>query len=413
VVEIDCQTRELISLMGPARRSVASASRRAAKKQGPSRQSALTESPLHKALLKVAGLTLVELNFEPDGVVVTPVRNGAPCGARRDVWKAPNSISWELFRTRSFTRPSSKATYICTALTQANGLKAVWQLWLWGYDAQERKATGFARRVEDSPPELSSEQSAVAEATRALLQGEFCLWFQPKIDVRSGRLSGYEALARWKRGEQILTPGRFAEAMNDSNFLKILGRFALDQAIAQAQAWLQAGHDFGHIAINVSPAEVADASECFAQRIIDTVAESDLDPSYIQIEMTEGVLLDDSCARVQNAFQKLKDAGLSIAFDDFGTGFASLSHLRQFQYDVLKIDSKFTTGIDEKEDARALLQAIISLARALGKTVVAEGIETPSQFETLKELGCDYAQGYFLGKPAPAAAGADLTLLCQ
>ena len=109
----------------------------------------------------------------------------------------------------------------------------------------------------------------------------------------------------------------------------------------------------------------------------------------------------------------MKDAGLSIAFDDFGTGFASLSHLRQFQYDVLKIDSKFTTGIDEKEDARALLQAIISLARALGKTVVAEGIETPSQFETLKELGCDYAQGYFLGKPAPAAAGADLTLLCQ
>jgi EAL domain-containing protein (putative c-di-GMP-specific phosphodiesterase class I) len=412
VVEIDCQTRELISLMGPSRRSVAPASRRAAKKQGPSRQSTLTESPLHKALLRVAGLTLVELDFEPDGVVVTPVRDGATCGPRRDVWKAPNSISWELFRTRSFTRPSSKATYICTALTQANGVKAVWQLWLWGYDAQERKAAGFARRVQDlpSPRELSSAQSAVAEARRALLQGEFCLWFQPKIDVRTGRLSGYEALARWKRGEEeILAPSRFAEAMNDNDFLKILGRFVLDQAIAQAQAWLQVGHDFGHIAINVSPAEVADASECFAQRIIDTISESDLDPSYIQIEMTEGVLLDDGCARVQNAFQKLKDAGLSIAFDDFGTGFASLSHLRQFQYDVLKIDSKFTTGIDEKEDARALLQAIISLARALGKTVVAEGIETPSQFDTLKELGCDYAQGYFLGKPAPAAEGADLT----
>lgn len=392
--------------MGRAREPVASASRRMAKKQGLSKQPAFADSPLNKELLRVAGLTLVELDFEPHTVVVTPARNGAYGGARREKWTTSNSICWDRFQARSTVRPNAKATYICTTLTQSDGVPAVWQLWIWGFDSQERKAMGFGRRADDLPStrETSTKRPAVAEASRALMHGEFCLWFQPKVDVQSGKLSGYEALARWKRSEnEILTPGRFVEAMNDSDFVKNLGRFVLDEAIAQAKSWLQTGHDFGHIAINISPAEVADASECFAQRIIDTIAKSDLDPSRIQIEVTEGVLLDDSCSRVQNAFQRLKDAGLMIAFDDFGTGFASLSHLRQFQYDVLKIDSKFTAGIDEKEDARALLQAIISLGRALGKSVVAEGIETLKQFETLRELGCDYAQGYFLGRPAPAS----------
>jgi EAL domain-containing protein (putative c-di-GMP-specific phosphodiesterase class I) len=172
----------------------------------------------------------------------------------------------------------------------------------------------------------------------------------------------------------------------------------------QAQHWNQAGIPFKSIAINLSASQFHDPD--FANRLLSAIAAKNLDPGMIEVEVTEGVLLSTASDSVLSACTTLRDGGIRIAFDDFGTGFASLTHLRDFPVDIIKIDRSFISSLGQGENATAIVNAIVGLARNLSMSIVAEGVEADGQADFLRAIGCDVAQGYLYGRPVPSVEAA-------
>lgn len=251
-----------------------------------------------------------------------------------------------------------------------------------------------------------ADKAALALAEEALAEGRFVLHFQPKIALDTGRRVGFEALLRLRKPDgSVLGPAAFAAALDEPTLSRRIGSHVLRSAVAQARAWAEAGVEFGHIAVNVSSSQFIafPDSPGLVNEILGATRSAGLSPRHIQIEVTEGVMLSEQGGDIGTQLEALRAAGFIVAFDDFGTGFASLVHLKELAYDQIKIDGTFVRAMTNSSADRAIVKAIIDMAKAMGKHVVAEGVETAAEHHSLKELGCSYCQGYLFGRPADAS----------
>ena len=235
----------------------------------------------------------------------------------------------------------------------------------------------------------------------ALNEGQLELYYQPKVRLSDGQPYGFEALIRWNSPDgRVLAPGAFAEALVDPRLGVEIGNFVIRTALDQAARWNADRLPFGSIAINLSSAQFRDVST--ADFILREIAVRGLPPRMLEVEVTEGVFLSRSSETVLEVCRKLKENGVRIAFDDFGTGFASLTHLMEFPVDIIKIDRSFVSTLDRLANSGAMVASIVGMCRAIGLEVVAEGIETEAQAEFLRASGCELAQGYLYARPLPA-----------
>lgn len=232
---------------------------------------------------------------------------------------------------------------------------------------------------------------------KALELGQFHLAYQPKVNVHINQLQGLEALLRWNsptRGP--VNPNDFISVAEESGHIIPLGYWVLDEVCRTINSWRENGLTPVPVSVNVSARQFQQPD--FHRRIADVLHKHDIDPALIEIELTEGLMMEDTEA-AQRELAQLKRIGLRISIDDFGTGYSCLSYLRRFPIDVLKIDRSFVKEIGTSRDGESIIDAIISLAKSLRLETVAEGVETPAQLNYLLDHGCHVVQGFLFGKP--------------
>lgn len=235
-----------------------------------------------------------------------------------------------------------------------------------------------------------------------LENGEFLPYYQPKISLRTGAISGFEALLRWRHPRKgLLGPTDFAGAFEETDLAIAISARVVDLAVRDMREWLDAGHEFGRVAINLTSADFARGD--LAERLFDALAERSVPPERLAIEVTESVFLGRGAEAVRQGLSKLHRAGVLVALDDFGTGYASLTHLKQFPVDRIKIDRSFIRDIERDADDAAIVRAVVNLGHSLGIKTTAEGVETVSQAAYLRMNGCDFAQGFLFSKALPAS----------
>ncbi|MDD5462274.1 MAG: EAL domain-containing protein [Methylococcales bacterium] len=249
-------------------------------------------------------------------------------------------------------------------------------------------------------------QTIEASLRYALVRQEFMLYYQPKINLNSGKIVGVEALIRWQHPQQgLLLPDQFISIAEDCGLILPIGRWVLREACHQVQAWRKRGLPPVTMAINTSALEfLATGFLENIQTILDDIC---LEPNYLELELTESVLMKDAESTIA-LLNALVDIGVKLAVDDFGTGYSSLSYLRQFPIDTMKIDQSFVEGMTRNPDDACIVNAVISMGKSLKKRVVAEGVETPEQFALLLDQQCEEGQGYYFCRPVAAEAFADL-----
>ncbi len=247
------------------------------------------------------------------------------------------------------------------------------------------------------------------ELRRALDRGELRLHYQPQVDLRSARIVGLEALVRWEHPERgLVPPGSFIPIAEETGLILPIGRWVLETACRQASIW-RADAEIGLdlvMAVNLSPRQFRHPR--LVQDVGQVLAESGLDASGLEVEITEGTAMGDADATVKT-LEHLKAIGIRLAIDDFGTGYSSLGYLKRFPIDVLKVDRSFVAGLPANRGDAAIVRAVVGLTRALGLKAVAEGVETTEQLAELRGLGCDQGQGYLFGRPT-ATEVADVML---
>ena len=227
--------------------------------------------------------------------------------------------------------------------------------------------------------------------------------YQPKFNLDSGTIAGFEALLRWRDPRDGLQlPGTLEEAFNDYELAAKIGELMQKKVAADMRRWMESKLDFGRVAINAAPAEFL--RDDYAERILAILFEQQVPPELVEIEITEHAFLGRATEYVARALSVLKAANVTISLDDFGTGYSSLSHLRDFPVDLVKIDMSFVQKMSENEEIAAIVAAVVSLARSLSIQVVAEGVETPAQLEVLRAMGCHMAQGHLLSPAIEAEA---------
>jgi diguanylate cyclase (GGDEF)-like protein/PAS domain S-box-containing protein len=248
---------------------------------------------------------------------------------------------------------------------------------------------------------LAIERQSLEDGLRyAIERHELLLYYQPKIDLKTGAIIGVEALIRWDHPQRgIVAPGQFIAIAEECGFIVPIGRWVLREACRQARAWQIAGLPPTSVAINVSSIELRDPS--FVSGIREILRETGLEARYLELELTETVLMEDSISAMQ-VLKDLKDIGLLLTLDDFGTGYSSLSYLKRFPIDSVKIDQSFVRDLTSEEENPGIVIAVIGLGRSLHMQVVAEGVETREQLEILREHGCAQGQGYYFSRPVPA-----------
>ncbi|MXQ14428.1 sensor domain-containing protein [Microvirga makkahensis] len=232
-------------------------------------------------------------------------------------------------------------------------------------------------------------------------------FYQPKVRLSSGDLAGFEALLRWRnRQAGIELPASIQAAFDDPHLAVALSEQMHDMVFDDMRRWLQSGVPFGHVAINASAAEFRGMN--FADRVLERLRSTEVPPHCLEIEVTETVFLGRGAEFIEMNLRTLSAEGVKIALDDFGTGYASLSHLKQFPVDIIKIDRSFVHDLASNPDDPAILQAVVSLGKRLGITTVAEGVETAVQAAFLRNQGCDLGQGFLFGMASPSKLIPDL-----
>ena len=257
--------------------------------------------------------------------------------------------------------------------------------------------------------EVHTRVNVSTELREAIASGQLFLMYQPQVDVNTGRIVGLEALARWQHPQRgVVAPGEFISVAERSGLIIALERWVIREACDQAKRWLDAGIDLPLIAVNISVVQFKTPFE-IENDIASILAESGLPPHLLELELTEGVLMQAS-HEYNDALLRLRRMGLRIAIDDFGNGYSSLDYLRRFSVDRIKIAQNFIVDLPTSPGNRAIVRAAIGLARELGIQVVVEGVETAAQLELLKSWGCQNVQGYYFAKPLLAT---DVTALLR
>lgn len=251
--------------------------------------------------------------------------------------------------------------------------------------------------------EESLERVRIESALRnAVERDEFVLYYQPQVDIKTGKVCGMEALIRWQHPELgMVPPSRFIGIAEETGMIVAIGAWVLRTACAQNKAWQDAGFDKLRVAVNLSARQfgAADLIENLASVLRDTA----LEPKYLEIELTESLFMSDITPAV-DLLHRMKALGVNLSIDDFGTGYSSLSYLSRFPIDVLKIDRSFVADITRDANDEAIVTSIIALAHNLKLAVIAEGVETQEQLDYLRRHGCDEMQGYYFSKPLAADA---------
>lgn len=235
----------------------------------------------------------------------------------------------------------------------------------------------------------------------AVERGEFEPYYQPIISLESGRISGFEALIRWNhRSQGVILPNRFIPMAEETGLIVPIGSFMLETACKQAKQWQNRyiRHRDLNISVNMSVEQITRPAT--GDEVEGIIKHIGIPPHTVKIEVTESGLMNN-VARASDLLTTLEQMGVSLMIDDFGTGYSSLSHLHQFPFHILKIDRSFITTMEDKPDNMEIVRSIISLAHSLGKQVVAEGVETESQLAIIKDLGCEFVQGFYFSKPLP------------
>lgn len=244
------------------------------------------------------------------------------------------------------------------------------------------------------------ESSMLFMAEQALALNLVLPYYQPKVCLRTGRVLGFEALLRWRHPKLgIQPPATIAAAFDHAELAMALTERMLTMVVSDVAIWLEAGMDPGRIAINAAAADFLTGD--FADRLLGRLAQANIPTRHFEVEVTETVFLGRGAEQVERALHRFADAGVRVALDDFGTGYASLSHVKQYPVEVLKIDRSFIANIDRDPGDAAIVDAILKLGSSLGIEVVAEGIETREQADRLMALGCFIGQGYYYGQPRP------------
>jgi len=242
------------------------------------------------------------------------------------------------------------------------------------------------------------------ELRRALEREEFRVYYQPIVSLDDGRIVGTEALVRWEHPQWgLLLPKEFLFVAEDTGLILHVGEGVLREACHQMRVWQQRYPDLPPmtVSVNLSPGQLFGA-----ELVAEVLSETELDPGSLQLEITEGMLPRNGVHAVNNTLRSLKDLGIQLAIDDFGMGYSSLSYLKRFPVDFLKIDRSFIAGLGQDTDGVSkdaeIVLAMIDLTHALGLKAVAEGVETAEQLAQLRNMGCDFAQGYYFSEPLPS-----------
>ncbi|GAB3550152.1 hypothetical protein GCM10027343_32870 [Noviherbaspirillum agri] len=258
-------------------------------------------------------------------------------------------------------------------------------------------------------PEINTNTQRVFTLEQKLRQSidenNFELFYQPIIDTKSGHVSGAEALIRWRQvNDEVIMPGEFIMAAEASGLINQLGQWVIEEACRQHHEWRRQGLPPIRVAVNVSPIQFR--ARDFSRKVADAVAASEIDPSYLELEVTESTVMKQ-VEEAAKTLAGLKQLGLRISLDDFGTGYSSLSYLSQFPIDKLKVDQSFIRNIDTDERSLAIAETVIALAKRLSVEVVAEGIESEDALDLLRQRDCDLGQGYLISPPMTAGQFVD------
>jgi diguanylate cyclase (GGDEF)-like protein/PAS domain S-box-containing protein len=274
------------------------------------------------------------------------------------------------------------------------------------YQAKERGRARSEVFVPSMRTRARARLEQQLDVRRALTTGQFRMTYQPVIRLDTNKLAGAEALLRWahpRRG--FVLPGEFIPAAEETGLIESLGSWALAESIAEAAAWSRVTPTRMGVSVNLSARQLASGR---LPALIRTALELNaLKPRDLCLEITESVLVEEP-AEAEKMLKELADLGVRIAIDDFGTGYSSLAYLKRFPVDILKIDQSFVYGIEHEAENRAIVEAIIRMASSLDLRVIAEGVETPEQLKAVRDLGCHYAQGFYIGRPVPPEAFGDL-----
>jgi diguanylate cyclase (GGDEF)-like protein len=267
------------------------------------------------------------------------------------------------------------------------------------YAAKDKGKNQYQFYASEMDETSSQKMNVETMMHRALDNHEFELYYQPKIHIETGVLTGLEALIRWRHPEKgWIAPIDFIPIAEDTGLINPIGEWVLRAACAQNKAWQNAGYPRVSVSVNLSVRQMKEQS--LMDLIPEVLRETGLDPQYLELEITENISMhnmDD----VLSILHEIKRLGVKIAMDDFGTGYSALSYLKKFPIDHLKIDQSFIREMEVNQEDHSIVKAIIAMAHSLGLIVIAEGVETEAQSSLLREMKCNVIQGYFISKPFP------------
>ena len=268
------------------------------------------------------------------------------------------------------------------------------------YHAKETGRDSYQFFKSEMNVQAIERQSLEGSLRHAIERQELLLYYQPKINLATGGMTGVEALIRWHHPQRgLVPPGQFIAIAEECGLIVPIGRWVLSEACRQARAWQVAGLPPMCVAINISSVELR--APGFASGVRAILRETGLEPRYLELELTETFLMQDSRSTAE-VLKELKEIGVLLALDDFGTGYSSLSYLKRFPIDAVKIDQSFVRDLTTDPDDAGIVTAVIAMGRSLHMRVVAEGVETREQLEILQEHGCPQGQGYYFSRPVPA-----------
>ncbi|OSN86365.1 Phytochrome-like protein cph2 [Pseudomonas syringae pv. actinidiae] len=267
------------------------------------------------------------------------------------------------------------------------------------YHAKECGKNNFQFYQTDMNATALERLELESDLRHALEQQEFTLYYQPQFSGDGKRLTGAEALLRWRHPRRgLVPPNDFIPVLEELGLVVEVGDWVLTEACRQLKHWHQAKVRVPKVSVNISARQFSDGQ--LGKRIAHILEQTGLSPACLELELTESILMREVNEAMQ-ILDGLKNLGLSIAVDDFGTGYSSLNYLKQFPIDVLKIDRTFVDGLPSGEQDAQIARAIIAMAHSLNLSVIAEGVETHEQLEFLREHGCDEVQGFLFGRPMP------------
>jgi len=266
------------------------------------------------------------------------------------------------------------------------------------YRAKEEGKRTYAFYDADLAELVQRRRSIETGISEALANDGFSLAFQPQIDLATGQVKGFEALCRWTRDGEPISPGEFISVAEATGQVVDIDIWGLKKALATVASWVNDGLMPVSMSANLSPMHFR--NDNIVEEVRAALESTGLPPSLVTLEITESILIDD-VSLVTSILERLRALGVRLALDDFGTGYSSLAYLRQLDVDYIKIDQSFMRDLERSSETGVILMSLVSLVQGLGKKLVVEGVETEEQAQIVKELGCDVAQGYLYGKPLP------------